>query len=200
MSPRRGSRSRCAITHSPSCSAGSMQPPLTVTVAYPRSASSRRTDARSGLSVVIPLAVQLRLHDERPEDREGPRRDPRPRLPRLAVRRAPAQRHRLERRLARRLRAVVEIEAALRPRHHHVPLPEVFLVEREEAADTGPVVVDQALRVAVGVVVGGTLEHDLAAGAAARAGPAAAVQLLDHALLAEADEEGPADFPPSHGR
>src|SRR5690348_14929107 len=106
-----------------------MHPPLTVTVAYPRSASSRRTESRSMLPVPIP--VRLGLHDERPEDREGPRCDPGLGRPRLALRRTPAQRHRFALRLALRPRTVLEIEAALRPRHHRVALPQILLVERE---------------------------------------------------------------------
>src|SRR5439155_12775294 len=95
--------------------------------------------------------------------------------------------------------AVVKIKSALRPRHDDVPLAQILLVERKEAAHARTVVVDEALGVAVGVVVGGTLEHDLAARAASGAGAAAAVELGDDPLLAERDEESPADFSPAHG-
>src|SRR5258706_3796097 len=104
-----------------------MQPPLTVTVANPRSASSRRTETASGLSTSV--AVRGRLVDHRPEDRQRARRRPRP----AALRRTPAQRrHRLAP-LALGARAVLGIKSAFRPRHHDVPFPEILLVERAEA-------------------------------------------------------------------
>src|SRR5690348_5958515 len=102
-----------------------MQPPLTVTDAYPRSASSRRMDATSGTaispavaaSVSVAVDVAVGLRDEGFEDRERSRRHPGTRVRRVALRRSPAQRHRLARRLALGPRGVVEIEAALGARH-----------------------------------------------------------------------------------
>src|SRR5579862_1039286 len=138
-----------------------MQPPLTLNVATPRCAKSRTTESRSGLPAF--MAVGRRLVDERADHGQGAHADLDP-VARLAAG-PPAQGHGLAP-LALRRRSIFEVEAALLAGHDDIPVPQILFVQREQAADAGPVVVDEALGIAVGVVVSGALEHDLAAGAA----------------------------------
>lgn len=78
--------------------------------------------------------------------------------------------------------------------HHEITFAKIGLIERKEAADPGPVIVNQAPGLAFGVVIGGTPEEDLAAGAGPIATASTKLEFLEDGFLAEGDEPSPADL------
>ena len=68
------------------------------------------------------------------------------------------------------------------------------MVEGEEAADAGPVVVDQAPGLALGVIVGGAAKEDAAARTSAVTTTSTKLKFLDDGLFAEGDEPRSTDL------
>jgi hypothetical protein len=95
---------------------------------------------------------------ERSQDRQGSN----------SFRRSPSQ-------LFRGLpRSFIEPVAALLARHHKVSITKIPTIEWKEPADARPVVVDETLRISIGIVIRWTVKKKLTAGTAPITGPAPA--------------------------
>lgn len=124
--------------------------------------------------------ISPRLLEERFQDHEGPVGDlgGGAGLPR----RAPADGG------DERLRNIFERIAAFCPRHHNISFPKILLIKGEETANPRAVVVDEALWIAVTLIVGGTLEQNFTTGSCPMAISAPPLKFLDDRFLPKCNQ------------